>query len=100
MVPTGPPKVRSGDTDYRFRPGSDFFWLTGEMEPNSVLVVEPDGEGHRATLYVEPPSDRSSHEFFTDARYGEFWIGHAWGWTTSPSTSVSPPPRSPSCTSG
>ncbi len=75
VIPTGPPKVRSSDTDYRFRPGSDFFWLTGEMESDAVLVMEPDGDGHRATLYVEPPSDRSSHEFFTDARYGEFWVG-------------------------
>ena len=75
VVPTGPPKVRSNDTDYRFRPGTDFFWLTGETESDAVLVMEPDGDGHRATLYVEPPSDRSSHEFFTDARYGEFWIG-------------------------
>ena len=75
VVPTGPPKVRSNDTDFRFRPGTDFFWLTGEMESDSVLVMEPDGDGHRPTLYVEPPSDRSSHEFFTDARYGEFWIG-------------------------
>ncbi len=75
VVPTGPPKVRSNDTDYRFRPGTDFFWLTGETESDAVLVMEPDGDGHRATLFVEPPSDRSSHEFFTDARYGEFWIG-------------------------
>ena len=79
VVPTGPPKVRSNDTDYRFRPGTDFFWLTGEMESDSVLVMEPEGDGHRATLYVEPPSDRSSHEFFTDARYGEFWIGPRMG---------------------
>jgi Xaa-Pro aminopeptidase len=79
VVPSGPPKVRSSDTDFRFRPGTDFFWLTGEMESDSVLVLEPDGDGHRATLYVEPPSDRSSHEFFTDARYGEFWIGQRMG---------------------
>ncbi len=31
VIPTGPPKVRSNDTDFRFRPGSDFFWLTGEF---------------------------------------------------------------------
>jgi Xaa-Pro aminopeptidase len=79
VIPTGPPKVRSADTDYRFRPGTDFFWLTGEMESDSVLLMEPDGDGHRATLYVEPPSDRSSHEFFTDARYGEFWVGARMG---------------------
>ncbi|MDQ6855915.1 MAG: aminopeptidase P family protein, partial [Candidatus Dormibacteraeota bacterium] len=79
VIPSGPPKVRSSDTDYRFRPGTDFFWLTGEMESDSVLVMEADGDEHRATLYVEPPSDRSSHEFFTDARYGEFWVGPRMG---------------------
>jgi Xaa-Pro aminopeptidase len=79
VVPSGPPKVRSNDTDYRFRPGTDFFWLTGEMESDSVLVIEPEGDGHRATLYIEPPSDRSSHDFFTDARYGEFWVGPRMG---------------------
>ena len=79
VVPTGPPKVRSNDTDFRFRPGTDFFWLTGEMEPDAVLVMEPEGDGHRATLYLEPPSDRSTHAFFTDSRYGEFWIGPRMG---------------------
>ncbi len=44
-----------------------------------MLVIEPDGDGHRSTLYVEPPSDRSSHGFFTDARYGEFWVGARMG---------------------
>jgi Xaa-Pro aminopeptidase len=76
IIPTGPLKVRSGDNDYRFRPGSDFFWLTGQMDPNAVLVMEPDADGHRATLYVEPAGDRSSHEFFTDARSGEFITAH------------------------
>jgi Xaa-Pro aminopeptidase len=75
VIPSGPPKVRSNDTDYRFRPGTDFFWLTGEMGSDSVLVMEPDGDGHRAILYVEPPNDRSSHEFFLDRRHGEFWVG-------------------------
>ena len=79
VVPTGPLKVRSNDTDYRFRPGTDLFWLSGAMEPDSVLLMEADGDTHRATLFVEPRSDRSTHEFFTDARYGEFWTGPRMG---------------------
>ena len=75
VVPTGGLKVRNNDCDYRFRPGTDFFWLTGSMEPDSVLVMTPDGEGHTATLYQAPRSDRSSHAFFTDRRYGELWVG-------------------------
>jgi Xaa-Pro aminopeptidase len=79
VIPTGPKKVRSNDTDYRFRPGTDFFWLSGGMEPDAVLVMGADGNGHSATLYVEPRNDRSTHEFFTDARYGEFWTGPRMG---------------------
>ena len=79
VIPTGPLKVRSNDVDYRFRPGTDFFWLSGGMEPDAVLVMEADGDGHRTTLFVEPRSDRSTHDFFTDARYGEFWTGPRMG---------------------
>ena len=79
VIPTGPLKVRSNDVDYRFRPGTDFFWLSGGMEPDAVLVMEADGDGHRTTLFVEPRSDRSTHHFFTDARYGEFWTGPRMG---------------------
>ncbi|MHB8718931.1 MAG: aminopeptidase P family protein [Candidatus Dormibacteria bacterium] len=81
VIPTGPPRIRSNDTDYRFRPATDFFYLTGAMESDCVLVMEaaPQGDGHSATLYVAPRSDRSSHEFFTDARHGELWVGRRLG---------------------
>jgi Xaa-Pro aminopeptidase len=81
VIPTGPLKVRSNDVDYRFRPGTDYFWLSGGMDPDSVLLMEADGDTHRATLFVEPRNDRSTHEFFTDARYGEFWTGPRMGLT-------------------
>src|SRR4051794_16998781 len=38
VVPTGTWKVRANDTMYRFRPSSDFAWLTGNHEPDGVLV--------------------------------------------------------------
>jgi Xaa-Pro aminopeptidase len=79
VIPTGPLKVRSNDVDYRFRPGTDFFWLSGGMDPDSVLVMEADGDGHRATLFVDSRNDRATHRFFTDARYGEFWTGPRMG---------------------
>ena len=40
VVPAGEQKVRSNDTDYRFRPHSDFAYLTGlgvDFEPGAVL---------------------------------------------------------------
>jgi Xaa-Pro aminopeptidase len=71
VVPSGGLKVRANDTDYPFRPGSDFTWLVGSREPDAVLVVDADGV---ATLYQAPSWDRSTPEFFTD-RNGELWVG-------------------------
>lgn len=76
VIPTGPEKVRANDVGYLFRPGSDFVWLTGERDPDSVLIMRPDGAGgHDATLYVRPRSPRDTDEFFRDRAYGELWIG-------------------------
>lgn len=79
IVPAGGLKVRSNDCDYVFRPHSAFAHLTGlgaDREPDAVLVLEPkDGGGHEAVLYFRPLADRDSDEFFSDARYGEFWVG-------------------------
>ncbi|WP_369796640.1 aminopeptidase P family protein [Cellulomonas sp. URHE0023] len=85
VVPAGTFKVRSNDTDYRFRPHSAFAHLTGlgaEQEPDAVLVLHPvedgsgdDGSGHEAVLYIRPLAGRDTEEFFSDSRYGEFWVG-------------------------
>jgi Xaa-Pro aminopeptidase len=72
VVPSGTIKIRANDTDFPYRPGSDFFWLTACDEPDAVLVV--DGQG-RAVLYLADRSDRSSSAFYTDRRYGELWVG-------------------------
>ena len=75
VVPTGNPKVRANDTDYRFRAGTDFFYLTGCQEPDAVLIIAPSTTGPRATLYVAARRDSQTHDFYTDARYGELWVG-------------------------
>ena len=75
VIPTGPIKVRSNDTDYRFRPGSDYYWLSGDAAPDAVLVMRADGDSHTTTVYVEPSGNRSTHRFFSDLRYGELWTG-------------------------
>jgi Xaa-Pro aminopeptidase len=66
--------VRSNDTDYPFRAGSDFFYLTGCEEPDAVLVITP-GDPPHSTLFIPRRRDASTHEFYTDARYGELWVG-------------------------
>src|SRR5690625_4801963 len=79
IIPAGGLKVRSNDTDYRFRPHSAFAHLTGlgtDEEPDAVLVLHPqDDGGHEAVLYFRPLAGRDTEEFYADARYGEFWVG-------------------------
>ena len=80
MVPTGHEKVRANDTTYRFRPGSDFYYLTGNQEPDCVLVMLPSGKaGHRDLLFVEPNPGRSDATFYTDRSKGELWVGARLG---------------------
>ncbi len=79
VIPTGNYKVRANDTNYRFRPGTDFFYLTACFEPDAVLVIGPGANGPRSTLYIPERRDKSTHEFFTDAHYGELWVGKRRG---------------------
>ncbi|MBB6033869.1 aminopeptidase P family protein [Phytomonospora endophytica] len=76
VIPTGAEHRRANDTFFRFRPGSDFAWLTGDYDPESVLVLHPtDGGGHDAVLYRRPRKSRETDEFFRSAQYGELWVG-------------------------
>ncbi len=71
VVPAGTFKVRSNDTDYRFRPQTAHTHLTGNQTSDAVLVLE-DGA---AVLYARPRSSRQTDEFFRDRAYGELWAG-------------------------
>jgi len=80
VVATGGEKVRANDTAYRFRPGSDFYYLTGNVEPDCALILMPRaGGGHDATLFVEPNPGTSDATFFTDRVKGELWVGPRLG---------------------
>ncbi len=80
IIPTGHEKVRSNDTYFRFRPSSDFYYLTGNVEPDCVLVMQPTkGGGHQDILFVEPNPGRSDKTFFTDRVKGELWVGPRLG---------------------
>jgi Xaa-Pro aminopeptidase len=71
VIPTGPEQVRANDTVYPFRPGTDFAYLTGDHDPDSVLIIRPGGE---ATLFMRPRTGRDKDEFFRN-RHGELWVG-------------------------
>ncbi|MFI6316875.1 aminopeptidase P family protein [Nonomuraea sp. NPDC050556] len=71
IVPSGQRKVRANNTFYPFRPGSDFVYLTGDHDPDSVLVLRPGGDG---VVYSRQRSSRETGEFFLD-RDGDLWVG-------------------------
>lgn len=80
IIPAGPAKVRSNDTDYPYRAHSGFAHLTGwgsDSVAGSVLVLQPaaDSPGHIATLYFLPAAGRDSSEFYANPEIGEFWTG-------------------------
>ncbi|MDH2445323.1 aminopeptidase P family protein [Amnibacterium sp. CER49] len=78
VIAAGDAKVRSNDTDYPYRAHSAFSWLTAwgaDTVPGSLLVLEPQGDGHEATLYFQPAAGRDTDEFYANAAIGEFWVG-------------------------
>jgi Xaa-Pro aminopeptidase len=78
VVPAGDMKQRANDTDYPFRAHSAFAHLTGwgsDSEPGAVLVFEPTGDGHEASVYFRERAGRDSEEFYANPAIGEFWIG-------------------------
>jgi Xaa-Pro aminopeptidase len=78
VIPAGTEMVRANDTNFRFRPDSDFAYLVGGGEPGGLLVLEPDGASHRSVLFV-PPHNRGTAAFFTDRVNGELWVGRHRG---------------------
>src|SRR5689334_822945 len=78
VIPSGTEKVRANDTNFRFRPSSDFAYLVGAGEPDGLLVLEPRDGGHDALLFV-PPHNRGEAAFFTDRVHGELWVGRHRG---------------------
>lgn len=79
VIPSGHLKVRSNDEYYPFRACSDFVYLTGNQEPDCVLILLPESAGHRAVLFVEPNPGKSDASFFADRVKGELWEGARLG---------------------
>jgi len=71
VLPAGTFKVRSNDTDFRFRSDTAHTYFSGNQTTDAVLVIE-NGE---SVLYARPRSSRETDEFFRDRQYGELWAG-------------------------
>ena len=83
VVPTAVHKIRNHDAHYRFRPDSDFWYLTGFAEPDAALVLCP-----RAPAPGTTGSDSKKPEsvlFLRDKdREQEIWNGRRLGVAAAP----------------
>jgi Xaa-Pro aminopeptidase len=52
VLPAAPVFVRNNDVDHEYRQDSDFFYLTGFDEPESVLLL--DAPSRKTTLFTRP----------------------------------------------
>lgn len=78
ILQSGEPKVRSNDSDYRYRPDTAFAHMTGwgsATVPGSVLVIDSTSSQAQATLYLLPTAGKNTDEFFANPAIGEFWVG-------------------------
>ena len=82
ILPSGEDKVRSNDCYFLYRPHSAFAYYTGvqgvEANPDAVLVLEPNGDGHNPILFIKPRSTRDTDAFYRDAKFGELWVGRRY----------------------
>jgi Xaa-Pro aminopeptidase len=69
LIVINPGEVRrNGDTDFRYRPNSDFYYLTGFREPESAAVFLKKEQGTAFLMFV-PPNDPDK-EVWTGKRAG------------------------------
>lgn len=54
IIPAAHEKVRSYDTEFKFRQDSDFWYLTGFPEPDAIAVIDPQNKKSPYRLYVRP----------------------------------------------
>ncbi len=69
IFPSAPTAVRNNDVEHEYRQDTDFYYLTGFEEPDSVAVLAPENPDHRFVLFVQP-KDRE-REVWTGWRAGE-----------------------------
>ncbi len=75
VIPSGSPTLRNGDCEHRFRPDSDFYYLTGFREPNAILVLVPARSEGRSILFLR---DKNPEE--------EVWTGRRLGLAAAPAS--------------
>jgi Xaa-Pro aminopeptidase len=59
IQPNAPERIRNRDVYYPYRPDSDFYYLTGFPEPESVLVLVPDRPQGECLLFCRERDDEA-----------------------------------------
>jgi len=54
VLPAAPVAIRNNDVEHEYRQDSDFHYLTGFDEPESVLVLATEHPKHKTVLFVRP----------------------------------------------
>lgn len=54
VLPAPPPLIMGRDSELRYRPDPDLFYLSGYTEPGAVLVLSPADTEEAFTLFVRP----------------------------------------------
>lgn len=68
VLPSAPERVRTRDIHYPYRPDSDFYYLTGFAEPESVAVLRPGGPHGEFVLFCRERDPE--REIWDGARVG------------------------------
>jgi len=68
ILPSAPVSVRSNDVDYVYRQDSDFYYLTGFVEPEAVAVFAPGHPDGEFVMFVLPRD--KERETWTGRRAG------------------------------
>lgn len=54
ILPCKPEYIRNGDVEYEYRQESNFYYLSGFEEPQSVMVLIPSAQRYKYVLFVRP----------------------------------------------
>ena len=58
IIPTAPVLIRNRDVEFAFRPDSDFYYLTGYVEPEAVAVLIPDRHHGEYVLFCRERDEK------------------------------------------
>ncbi len=68
LLKSAPAAIRSNDVEYRYRPDSDFYYLTGFPEPDAAALFLPGHPKEEFVLFVAPRD--AERETWTGRRCG------------------------------